>query len=126
MMSPHTVPAPMPNPAHLHYLRRRGRVYWLKLPIPRKLQHLYLSCAGKPRSHIEENLNERTALEANRAKRRRVMHWDAIFSGQTTELLGTRQVDADEAAQYRAALLEAANDDEAHDLLTSLACGPGA
>jgi len=66
------------------HLKKRGEVWWLKLPIPRRFQHLYPTTdragnpTGKYRTHVEESLHTADLDEANERKHLRIaVHLEA-------------------------------------------------
>ena len=87
----------MPRTSSREHLKLRHSVYWLKLSIPRKVRHLFLSSNGKERAHIEENLHTRDLDEANRKKHARIHFWLAEFDKRTKQEAGKLTPDIAEA-----------------------------
>ena len=101
------------------YLNLRGRVYWLKLPIPRGIRSLYPTqdregnATGKHRTHIEVSLKTGDINRANRAKHAHVAKWHAEFVKKEREAAGQLPADIQEAHEYRDALRNEQDDDAA-------------
>ena len=96
-----------------HYLRLRGRMWWLKLPIPADVQQFYGI------THIEESLRTRDREQAGRKKHGRIAYWMADFDKQRRRGAGGSAKDITEAHEYREALRDA--DERQRDIITSLA-----
>jgi hypothetical protein len=112
------------------YLKRRGNRWFLKLPIPRAIRHLYPTSTGKPREHIEEALGTGDLVTASRAKHARIAYWLADFRAKERAAAGTLPADLSQAQAMREALraattseeVEATRDyiaDRAYDIATS-------
>lgn len=92
------------------YLKRRGETWYLKLPIPRGIRHLYKSASGRERTHVEEALGTRDLATANRLKHARLAHWTREFAAKEREAAGTLPVDIAEARTFRQSLRQARDD----------------
>ena len=98
----------MASKARESYLKQRGRVYWFRLAVPRKLR----AVMGK--LHIEESLGTDSREEANRLKHRRLDHWLGEF--KRLEKAPAVPAHLRDAAMVRQALPAHSEPDEGHAL----------
>jgi hypothetical protein len=76
--------------ASTDYLWQRGNQWYLKLAIPRPMQHLFPSSTGKPKSKIVEPLGDSPSVARDEA-RWRVARYTEIFSQIKLGILTTPQ-----------------------------------
>lgn len=94
------------------YLKKRRQGWFLNLPIPVPLRPLYLTDAGKPRTHIVEGLQTRDQREAEARAYTRIGIHKATFLRQRREALANLPGNVEDARRLREAIRAADTDAE--------------
>lgn len=89
------------------HLRLRGATWYLNLPIPHAIRHLYPTEAGTPKTHIVESLGTADLNEAARCKALHLARWVAEFRRKEREAAGILPTELDEAQGFRQAIAKA-------------------
>lgn len=91
-------------------------MWYLNLPIPSDLRHLYVTSKGVPRTHIVEALGTSDLVEADYRKKRRIADLEKEFRVARNNALGILPSELDIAREFRLGLREilAKGDDDDH------------